>query len=168
MRPFLVLTLALSPVALLACAAPARETGTADALRDELVTLERAALDRWIRADPDGYLDLYAPDVTYFDPQRDKRVDGIEAMQTLLAPMRGANLPMTDPRYEMIDPKVQASGDIAVLTFNLVSYGKLPDRPEGVLARWNSTEVYRRIDGAWKIIHSHWSYIKPDIKPPAM
>lgn len=168
MRQFLFLTLALSPVAFLACAAPAPETGTPDTLREELVALERAALDRWIRADPDGYLDLYAPDVTYFDPQRDKRVDGFEAMQTLLAPMRGASLPFTEPRYEMIDPQVQVSGDIAVLTFNLVSYGKLPDRPESVLSRWNSTEVYRRVDGVWKIIHSHWSYIKPDVKPAAM
>ena len=30
-------------------------------------------------------------------------------------------------------------------------------------ARWNSTEVYQRINGSWKIIHSHWSYVKPDL-----
>jgi ketosteroid isomerase-like protein len=57
----------------------------------------------------------------------------------------------------MIDPKVQRHGDVALLTFNLVNYGKLPDAPERVLARWNSTEVYSRIGGTWKIIHSHWS-----------
>jgi hypothetical protein len=50
---------------------------------------------------------------------------------------------------------------VALLTFNLVNYGKLPDAPERVLARWNSTEVYSRLGGTWKIIHSHWSYIQP-------
>lgn len=34
------------------------------------------------------------------------------------------------------------------------------------LARWNSTEVYSRVAGKWRIIHSHWSYTKPDIKQP--
>jgi hypothetical protein len=50
------------------------------------------------------------------------------------------------------------------LTFNLVNYGKLAAGEETVLARWNSTEVYSRIEGKWRIIHSHWSYIKPQLK----
>jgi hypothetical protein len=33
-----------------------------------------------------------------------------------------------------------------------------------VLARWNSTEVYSRINGQWKIIHSHWLYTMPQLK----
>jgi hypothetical protein len=83
------------------------------------------------------------------------------AMATLeekrVAPMRSIKLPFKDPRYEIIDPRVDRHGDVALLTFNIVNYGKLPDRPESVLSRWNSTEVYRRINGKWKIIHSHWS-----------
>jgi ketosteroid isomerase-like protein len=146
---------------------PAKDEQSADSLKAELVAIERAALDRWINVDPDGYLGLYAPEVTYFDPMREKRVDGRAAMEALLAPLRGMKSPITDPRYDMIDPKVQRHGDVALLTFNVVSYGKPPNKPETVLARWNSTEVYNRIDGQWKIIHSHWSYVKPDIKPPA-
>ena len=46
------------------------------ALSQEIITLERAALDRWIRLDPQGYLDLQAPEVTYFDPFTERRVDG--------------------------------------------------------------------------------------------
>jgi hypothetical protein len=30
-----------------------------------------------------------------------------------------------------------------------------------VLARWNATEAYRRIEGRRKLIHSHWSFVKP-------
>jgi ketosteroid isomerase-like protein len=139
---------------------------SADSVLAELVALERAALDRWIRVDPDGYLGLYAPEITYFDPMREKRVDGLPAMEAIVAPLRGMKSPITDPRYDMIDPKVQLHGDVALLTFNLVNYGKPPNGQETVLARWNSTEVYRRIDGNWKIIHSHWSFVKPDVKGP--
>jgi ketosteroid isomerase-like protein len=64
----------------------------------------------------------------------------------------------------MIAPKVQHHGDIALLTLNLINYGKLADGQEAVLARWNCTEVYSRIGGKWRIIHSHWSYTKPELK----
>src|SRR5262245_5609158 len=122
------------------CAAASGERGlNVDSLREELVALERSALDRWIQLDPSGYLGLFAPEVTYFDPATDTRVNGIEAMQRRLAPMKDIKRPFSDPRYEMIDPKVQPHGDAAVLTFNLVNYGKLGLAGESVVARWNST-----------------------------
>ena len=67
----------------------------------------------------------------------------------------------------MIAPKVQRHGDTAVLTFRLVNYGKRPDGTERVTVRWNSTEVYAWMGGTWKIVHSHWSYTKPELKQPA-
>jgi ketosteroid isomerase-like protein len=88
-------------------------------------------------------------------------------MVALLDPVRSVQLPFTDPRYEMIDPKVQRYGDVALLTFNLVNYGKMPGQPETVLSRWNSTQVYRRIEGEWRIVHSHWSFTKPETAPAA-
>jgi hypothetical protein len=51
----------------------------------------------------------------------------------------------------MIAPKVQQHGDVALLTFNLINYGRLGDGPETVLARWNSTEVYTRTGGQWSL-----------------
>jgi ketosteroid isomerase-like protein len=139
---------------------------SADALLEELVSLERSALDRWVTLDPQGYLGLYADEVTYFDPTTETRLSGLEAMKTRFAPMKDLKLPFTDPRYEMLEPKVQRHGDVALLTFNLVNYGKLADQPERVLARWNSSELYARVDGKWRIIHSHWSYVRPEIKQP--
>jgi len=76
-----------------------------DTLKDELVRLERSALDRWIRLDPDGYLGLYAENVVYFDPMTEHRVDGLEAMRKRLAPMKNLKAPFTNPRYDMIDPR---------------------------------------------------------------
>ena len=27
-------------------------------------------------------------------------------------------------------------------------------------------EVYGRLDGKWKIVRSHWSFVKPELKQP--
>ena len=134
---------------------------------EHIIFLERSALDRWIRADPDGYLSLYAKEATYFDPFRGKRIDGLNQLNAMAAPMRGVKLPFTEPRYDMIDPVVDVEGKIAVLTFNLVNYGKPSgSAQETVLARWNATEVYRQVDGAWRIIHTHWSFTQPQLARP--
>ena len=135
------------------------------ALSQEIIALERSALDRWIMFDPQGYLGLSAPEVTYFDPFRDKRVDGLEALKALLEPIEQFKGAITEPRYEMIDPKPQQYGDVALLTYNLTNYGRLSGGPETVLARWNSSEMYARVGETWKLVHSHWSYTKPDLKP---
>ena len=129
----------------------------------DIIALERAALDRWGNGDPHGYLEIMAPEVTYFDPTLDARIDGFERMHDLLVPWTGK---IKIDRYEMVNPKVQLHGDAALLTFNLVNYRKQPDGSEQPVIRWNSTEVYARIDGQWRIVHSHWSFVKPDLKQP--
>jgi ketosteroid isomerase-like protein len=132
-----------------------------DAQSDAIVAVERAALEQWGKGDPDGFLGTYAEEVTYFDPAQERRVDGRSAMVSLLAPLRGK---FRVHRFEMLNPRVQRHGEIAVLTYNLVNYEKQPDGTERPTTRWNSTAVFRRIGGQWRTIHSHWSYTKPDLK----
>jgi uncharacterized protein (TIGR02246 family) len=151
---------ALGMLALTITAACAR--AAAPVQPDTIIALERGALDRWGRGDPQGYLDIYARDVTYFDPLRDKRIDGLEAMRQALEPLKG--LVKVD-HYEMIDPRVHRAGDAAILTYNLVSQGRTP-AGEATTVRWNSTAVYEQLDGQWKIVHSHWSFTKPELKVP--
>ena len=68
--------------------------------------------------------------------------------------------------FRMLEPRVQFRGDVGLLTFNLLSHGRTP-AGQPTLVRWNSTEVYARSNGKWKIIHSHWSFIKPlPLAPP--
>jgi ketosteroid isomerase-like protein len=125
---------------------------------DTIVDLERGALDRWGKGDPNGFFDIMAPDQTYFDPMTARRIDGQDALKEYILPFAGR---IRIERIEMIDPKVQRSGDLAVLTFNLVNYGaQLDDGPKGT-TRWNATEVFQRFYGSWKIVHSHWSYVQP-------
>jgi RNA polymerase sigma factor (sigma-70 family) len=129
---------------------------------EAIVALEKRALDRWGKGDPGGYFEIMAAEETYFDPTTEKRVDGLQALREHIAPFTGK---IQIDRVEMIDPKVRRAGELAVLTFNLSDYGaSIGDGPKSD-ARWNSTEVFQRIDGKWKIVHSHWSYVKPDLKP---
>jgi ketosteroid isomerase-like protein len=157
----------LSCLSLAACAQQARKGVVSMSVAEHIIALERSALDRWIRGDPDGYLGLYSSEATYFDPFRDERIDGRDELTAQLAAMRGVTLPFTEPRYDMINPVVQVEGDVAVLTLNLVNYGKPSGSAEEiVLARWNASEVYREIDGAWRIIHAHWSFTQPQLAGP--
>ena len=157
----------LAIVAVLAAGAgiPACQRAEAAFDADAIVAMERAALDRWGKGDPQGYVEIMAPEITYFDPVHEKRIDGLAAMKEMLAPIAGK---ISVSRFDMIAPRVQHHGDVALLTFNLVSYQRQADGSEKAVARWNSTETYARVDNEWRIIHSHWSFTKPELKnPPA-
>ena len=111
--------------------------------------------------DPQGFFDIMAQDQTYFDPLTATRIDGQDALKKYIAPFAGK---IKIEKAEMIAPKVQRSGDLAVLTFNLVDYGAQMGGGPKTTARWNSTEVHQRLNGTWKIVHSHWSSVKPVLK----
>jgi len=157
-RSVFILVLA---AAFAAIAAPGSTQGTQLEQGADVIAIERASLDRWIKGDPDGFLSVYAPEVTYFSPTEDRRVDGLEAMKALLAPVRGK---IRIDRYELLNTKVQRHGDVAVLTYNLVNYVKQPDGTERSATRWNSTAVFHRTGGRWLVIHSHFSLTRPDMK----
>lgn len=91
------------------------------------------------------------PDITYFHAITEKRVDGLPALRAIFEDYRGQ--PLFDS-YEIADPKVQASGDIAVLSYILVRHIGT------VTTRWNATQVYQRKKDGWRVIHSHWSVAK--------
>jgi len=116
-----------------------------------LLAMERAALDRWGQGDPDGFLAISAPQVTYFDPFIGQRIDGLAALRQYYDGIRGQ---ISIDRYELLNPQVEVTGDMAVLSFNFVSWTGKDEH------RWNCTEVYRRIDGRWRIVQTHWSLTK--------
>jgi ketosteroid isomerase-like protein len=112
--------------------------------------MEKSALKRWGKGDPDGFLEICAPDVVYFDPYLEMRVDGLPALTALYETIRGQ---VRVDSFELLNPHVQVSADLAVLTFNYVSY------VGSQASRWNCTEAYRREpDGQWRIVQTHWSY----------
>lgn len=133
--------------------------GAQDLQSEEIIAQERAALDRWSNGDPGGYLETYVGNITYFDPTTERRVDGIEAMRALLTPLTGQ---FKLARYEILSPDVVRRESIAVLSYNLVTYGSQPNG-EPIVTRWNTTSAYLRVDGAWRIFHSHFSLTQPQV-----
>ena len=122
----------------------------------ELMALESAAMERWRKGHPLGFTDISAPDVTYFDTGTPKRLDGLESLKEEYAKRVGK---IHYDVMEFIDPKVQVYGNAAVLFYRFFSTHLNPDGSIAKRTPWNCTEVYSRIDGKWKIVHTHWSYI---------
>jgi ketosteroid isomerase-like protein len=111
-------------------------------------------LAKWRGGDTSGFAALSAEEMTYFDPTLDARLDGRDAFEKYMSSLHGK---FRIDRFEILNPKVQWHGDVGILTFNLNNYSK-----DGqITSRWNSTEVYYKTKGEWKIIHSHWSNPKP-------
>jgi len=123
-------------------------------LRD-LLALEDAAMERWRQGDPLGFWEHSAPEVSYFDPRTEGRIDGSGALRRLYESIAGKYHYRVSQYFT---PRVQVFGDTAVLTFQYRSADINEDGYETTGSHWNTTEVYQRIDGRWRIVHTHWSY----------
>lgn len=131
--------------------AASMENRTAD---QAILDLERAALDQWSSGNPKGYAQSAAEEVTYIDDiGAQSRKEGLQEVLEYLSGLEG-QLPAH--RYEMISPKVQLCGDVAVLSFQYH-----PSSLEGtLLTPWKATTVYRRANDGWRMLHAHWSMSK--------
>ncbi len=122
----------------------------------ELMTLESAAMERWRNGDSSGFVELYAPNVTYFDTGTPQRINGKEALSAEYKLREGKIF------YEVMDfiePWVLVCGEMAVMFYRFLSTRLNPDGSVASRVPWNCTEIYRLMDGGWKIIHNHWSHI---------
>ena len=114
----------------------------------ELMAMERASMNGWLKGDSGPMLSAADPDITLFHVITAQRVEGASAVKALYAPYSGR--PLFDS-YRIENPKVQTGGDMAVLSYQLVTQNG--DRTR----RWNSTEVYQKKKAGWRVIHSHFS-----------
>lgn len=134
--------------------------GTQDKdVAETIISMEKAALQRWINGDPWGFIEIFAPEITYHEPEIELRIDGFEAMKDFLAAFEGQ---IYADSFELLNPRVQLHGDVAVLSFNFVEYTESEGNKSE--SRWNATEVYLKTAEGWRIIHSHWSYTMPVIQ----
>jgi ketosteroid isomerase-like protein len=51
-----------------------------DTIAATILSLERQATERWNKSDVEGPLEIYAEDVTFFDPITETRLDGWPAV----------------------------------------------------------------------------------------
>lgn len=129
----------------------------AKGIAGELLALEAGALARWRRGDPNGFLALSAPEVTYFDTGTPGRLDGLAALR---AEYKKRERKIAYDVVEFINPRVQVYGDAAVLTYQFFSTVLNEDGTVKKRTPWHCTEVFVRTRGAWRIVHTHWSYMK--------
>ena len=127
-----------------------------EGLLGELMVLESSAMQRWRSGDPCGYLDLYAPDVTYFDIGSPRRINGLPAMIRGYKKLEGK---IFYDVMDFIEPSLQVCADLAVLFYRFLSTWLNPDGSVLKRVPWNCTEIYQHMQGSWKIIHNHWSLI---------
>jgi uncharacterized protein (TIGR02246 family) len=127
-----------------------------DGVLGELMALESAAMERWRKGDPWGFVELYAPQVTYFDTGTTKRINGRLAMTNRYKKIEGE---IFYDVMDFVDPVVLVSGDMAVLFYRFLSTLLNPDGSVSKRTPWNCSEIYQRMEGSWKIIHNHWSLI---------
>ena len=126
-----------------------------------IISKEKTMMDEWSKGHTLAYAANCGEGITYFDPSIGKRLDGMDDFSKLL---KSAENKFTIDRYEMLNPSVQINGKMAVLSYNLVTHSKTTDGREQE-SRWNSTEVYEKTGNEWKIIHAHWSFTQPQLKP---
>jgi ketosteroid isomerase-like protein len=124
---------------------PARQAADPTA---QILALERNALDALQTGNIEPYLAILDADISYYHVMTAERLDGVAAVKALVEPYRGRGL---FDRYEMLQPRVQVSGDTAVLTYTLVQY------LGSAATRYHGTQVYQRKATGWKIVHAHWS-----------
>jgi ketosteroid isomerase-like protein len=128
----------------------------------ELMRLEAAAMERYRKGNALAFCEISAPSVTYFDSRTPQRIDGLAALKEEMAQQSGQS---PFDVMEFLDPRVQVHGDTAVLFYRFLSTAL---RPDGAIAQrraWNCTQVYAKLDGQWRIVHTHRSFI--GAQPPA-
>jgi uncharacterized protein (TIGR02246 family) len=125
---------------------------------EAIVALEHSAIERWNRGDVDGCLEIYADDVSYFDPVTEKRLDGRQAVERYFRAVYEGNIDIA--RFGFVEPQVIVAGDLAVLTYNLANFMKDGDGAETVGSQWNSTQVYRSDGEQWRVVHVHWGFTR--------
>ncbi len=130
-----------------------QDTMTQENIEQAILAKERQALDLWAQGDPLGFSVNFAEDATYFDDiGAHTRLDSLEEIRNYLTSLVGEIPPHN---YEIVDPKVQVYGDIAIATLR---YHSSIDGEPG--PPWKATDVYRLTDGEWHIVHAHWSLVK--------
>jgi hypothetical protein len=119
-----------------------------------ILAKEHQALVRWSAGDPLGFAVNFANEATYFDDiAAHTRLDGLEEIKKHLGSLEG-KIPAHN--YEIVDPKVQVFGGVAILTLHY--QGSTAD--EQPLPQWKATSVYNFINDDWQVVHAHWSLVK--------
>ena len=91
-------------------------------------------------------------DYTEFNSDYATRIDGKTKNFTLSDANFSGGTSLAD---EMLNPKVQVYGDVAILTYNFAGVIKNNDG-KVVTSKAKSTRVYVKMNGTWKLVHANF------------
>lgn len=118
-----------------------------------ILSHKREALENWSNGNPSGYFIHASGDLTYFDDiGAQNRMEGLESITSYAKTLEEI---IPKHKYEMVNPKVQVYGDMAILSYHYHPF-TLEGEPS---TKWRSSVVYSNING-WKMVHAHWTMEK--------
>jgi len=126
---------------------------------EEVIKITHAQWAAEIAKDADASAAILADDYTEFNANFPIRLDGKPLYTRLTDALAegGGNM----LAGEMANAKVQAYGDVAVLTYNFVGVTQDADgTTEPMLAK--STRVYVKQNGTWKLVHANFAPVGSD------
>jgi ketosteroid isomerase-like protein len=143
--------LAIAAATTLQAQQPAKSTAA-----DEVLAIVKAQWAAEI-SDPTGMaaqMKDVADDYTEFNGEFATRIDG-KAMNMRLGEASGGASGRT-VASEMLNPKVQTYGDVAIVTYN---YAGLTKNKDGQVEpnRAKSTRVYVKQNGKWMLVHANFA-----------
>jgi len=95
-----------------------------------------------------------ANDYTEFNQDFPVRIDGKELSDRLYeAQTRGGGKALA---ADMLNPKVQVYGDVAILTYNYAGVNQDKDGKTDTSTA-KSTRVYAKMGGQWKLVHANFA-----------
>lgn len=122
---------------------------------DEIINIVKA---QWAAdmADPGNIAEQYkniSEDYTEFNPDYATRIDGKALSMKLAQALSGDS--GRRMAAEMLNPKVQVYGDVAILSYN---YAGVQKNKEGEMnsTKAKSTRVYAKQGGQWKLVHANF------------
>ncbi len=141
--------------AALVFATPARADNAA--VEKEILDIVQREWAAEVKGDVDGMLKNKSKEVTIFDLGNPYRTD--YAIDTTL--VKYETKPGNVVTEQMVNPKVQVYGDVAILTYNLVGLSKGSD---GKLSHdyTRATRVYHKEGNTWMWVHGHFSRAVPE------
>jgi hypothetical protein len=121
-----------------------------DSTENVILALERRGMEGWLAGNPDPFLAMSDPKITFVHAALGTRLDGLDAVKAVYETYRGR--PLFDS-YRIISPKVVLAGNTAVLSYEFETHN-------GSLARrWFATSIYQKGDTGWLIVHAHFSQV---------
>ncbi|WAS92642.1 SRPBCC domain-containing protein [Nannocystis punicea] len=119
----------------------------------------RALYDAWSRAtaakDLDASMAPIARDVVSYEHEAPLQLVGVEAVREVCR--RGLTATQGDVRWDVPDLRILVHGDLAVTWGLNRMHAQEPGQPP--VESWSrGTRVFRKIDGAWQLVHQHVSF----------